>query len=281
VSDGAGTGPIDCHAHIFDPGRFPYAPDATYRPAGQEVGTLEAYVGVLDAHGIGRAVLVQPTSGYRFDHRCLLDALARHPDRLRAVVRVPPGRAREHLPVLDAPGVVGVRLDLVGDGLAAIEAADLDWLFAAMRERDLVVCVQSEGAQLATALPSLRRARLPVVVDHCGRPDPAAGLGQAGFVAMCALGDEGGYAKLSGAARFSRRPHPFADASPFVEAILERFTPARCIWGSDWPFVRLPSRLDYGPELALLAQWLPGAAARRRVLEGTPAALFGFGAAGA
>jgi predicted TIM-barrel fold metal-dependent hydrolase len=271
-----GSGSIDCHAHVFDPDRFPYAPEATYRPTGQEVGTAEAYVGVLDAHGIGRAVLVQPTSGYRFDHRCLLDALRRHPDRLRAVVRVPPGRAREHLALLDTPGVAGVRLDLVGDGLAAIEAADLDWLFAALRERGLIVCVQSAGDQLASALPALRRARLPVLVDHCGRPDPAAGLAQPGFEAMCALGGEGGYAKLSGAARFSRRPYPFTDALPFVEAILERFTPARCVWGSDWPFVRLPSRLDYGPELALLERWIPRVAARRRVLEDTPAKLFGF-----
>lgn len=31
---------IDCHVHVFDPARFPYAADAYYRPEGAEIGTL-------------------------------------------------------------------------------------------------------------------------------------------------------------------------------------------------------------------------------------------------
>jgi hypothetical protein len=30
---------VDCHVHVFDPARFPYAPDTHYAPAGQELGT--------------------------------------------------------------------------------------------------------------------------------------------------------------------------------------------------------------------------------------------------
>ena len=55
-----------------------------------------------------------------------------------------------------------------------------------------------------------------------------------------------------------------------------RITPARCCWGSDWPYLRAEGRLDYGPELARLSAWLPNAADREQVLRITPRRLFGF-----
>ena len=30
---------IDCHVHVFDPERFPYVPDAPFRPQGGEIAT--------------------------------------------------------------------------------------------------------------------------------------------------------------------------------------------------------------------------------------------------
>ena len=32
---------IDCHAHVFDPVRFPYGKDIAYKPAGQEMGAAD------------------------------------------------------------------------------------------------------------------------------------------------------------------------------------------------------------------------------------------------
>ena len=49
---------IDCHCHVLDPARFPYADDVAYRPAGQEIGPLAQYREVMDAYGITRALLV-------------------------------------------------------------------------------------------------------------------------------------------------------------------------------------------------------------------------------
>ena len=44
---------------------------------------------------------------------------------------------------------------------------------------------------------------------------------------------------------------------------VEAYTPQALVWASDWPFLRAPSRVDYGPLLALLAQQVPDDAARR------------------
>ena len=68
---------IDCHNHVIDPARFPYAADTAYRPAGQEIGSAPYFMHVLDAYGVRHALLVGPNSGYGTDNRCLLDAIAR------------------------------------------------------------------------------------------------------------------------------------------------------------------------------------------------------------
>jgi predicted TIM-barrel fold metal-dependent hydrolase len=90
------------------------------------------------------------------------------------------------------------------------------------------------------------------------------------------MGRDGHVVKLSGPFRFSEQEAPFRDCNPFIEALVDTFTPDRCLWGSDWPYLRIAGRLDYGPELDLLAQWVPEGAARRRVLVDTPARLFGL-----
>ena len=61
-----------------------------------------------------------------------------------------------------------------------------------------------------------------------------------------------------------------------MQALLEAFTPDRCMWGSDWPFLRAPERIDYGLVLALLERLIPDPGDRRKVLWDTPMRLFGF-----
>ena len=82
--------------------------------------------------------------------------------------------------------------------------------------------------------------------------------------------------KLSGVIKFSDEPSPHRDAHPFIRALLDAFTAERCMWASDWPYLRAPARVDYGVLLADIAALLPDPQTRRRVLWDTPAALFGF-----
>jgi predicted TIM-barrel fold metal-dependent hydrolase len=82
--------------------------------------------------------------------------------------------------------------------------------------------------------------------------------------------------KLSGCVKVSREPYPHADLLPFIRALVSEFGPDRCVWASDWPFLRMPERIDYGPMLALLAQQVPDDTARSRILWDTPCREFGF-----
>jgi predicted TIM-barrel fold metal-dependent hydrolase len=74
----------------------------------------------------------------------------------------------------------------------------------------------------------------------------------------------------------SREPYPHRDLLPYVRALVDAFGPDRCVWGSDWPFLRMPERVDYGPLLTLLAEQVPDADARRRILWDTPVREFGL-----
>jgi predicted TIM-barrel fold metal-dependent hydrolase len=268
---------IDCHVHVFDPARFPYAADAAYRPAGGERATAALLAQVHDAYGVGHALLVGPNSGYGEDNRCLLDAIAGDPARFRGVAVVADDTGRDELLRLKAAGVVGVAFNATFHGTA--HYARTAPLLRRLRDLDLFLQLQVEADQLLDLEGLVRDSGVRLLVDHCGRPVPEAGLGQAGFQALLRLARDGRAAcKLSGLAKASRQPYPFADLHGHVRALLDAFTPDRCVWGSDWPFLRAPDRTDFGPLLALAGRLLPDAADRRRVMHDTPARLFGFGA---
>jgi len=270
------SGGVDSHCHVFDPARFPYAADASYRPPPAEQGTAEQLASLLDANGMAHALLVNPTSGYGYDNAYMIAALRASRGRFKGIARVRPGIAASELAPMAAAGVIGVRLDLIGDGVDVLQSPAMPQLFGHVRELGWQVHVQCENDQLVEAAPILRDANVPLVVDHCGRPDVARGVTQPGFQALLQLGREGHAVKLSGPFRFSCHPSPYHDVAPFVAALVDTFTPARCVFGSDWPFLRLQDRPDYAGVLALLQRWLPDERDRHQVLCDTPRRLFGF-----
>jgi predicted TIM-barrel fold metal-dependent hydrolase len=268
---------IDCHNHVFDPARFPYGADAAYKPLPCEVGSAAHFRRVLDAYGVRHALLVGPTSGYGPDNRCLLDALATGGGRFKGIAVVHVDAPQSELERLKAAGVVGVRLDVIAHGVARFAGAGA--LLKSLAALGLFAQVQVERDQLAELAPLLERSGVRLLIDHCGRPAPEAGLDQPGFRALLGLARTGrAVVKLSGPFRFSGGGAPYEDTLPYVRAILAAYTPDACIWGSDWPFIRMPERVDYGPVLKLVETWLPDAAARRKVLWDTPRRLFEFAA---
>jgi predicted TIM-barrel fold metal-dependent hydrolase len=270
---------IDCHVHVFDPERFPYAPDAWYVPTPAETGTPAQLDRVLDAHGVRHALLVGPNSGYGTDNRLLLDTLARGRGRCKGIAVLRNDAGRDELQELKARGVIGVAFNAALLGVDGYR--DIGPLLARLRDLDLWADVQVEGDQLVALAPMLDDSGVRMVFDHCGRPVPANGVGQAGFATLLGLARTGRAAvKLSGLAKVSTLAPPHDDVRPYLDALIEAFTPRQLVWASDWPFLRAPARIDYGPLLGALDRLLPDAGARHAVLWETPCRLFGFGDAG-
>lgn len=269
---------VDSHAHVLDPAACPFSNPEGYKPGANECGTAQEYRTVLAAHGLTHALVVNPFAGYATDNRCMLAGIAASGGRWKGVALVGHDATDAHLRALSEGGVVGARFNTLFSGATSLEGAAGLRLLARIKKLGWFAQVYYHDDGLLTLLPILDAAGIRVVVDHCGCPAVERGLAQPGFQALLELGRRGNAAvKLSGVFRSSRQPWPYADCDEYVRALIDAFTLDNCVWGSDWPFVRVPHRMDYGPVYQLLERWLPNAADRRRVLWDTPSRWFGFG----
>jgi predicted TIM-barrel fold metal-dependent hydrolase len=267
---------IDTHVHLFDPVRFPYGRSVAYTPLPHETATVEQLVDIMHCSGIDHAVIVTPMAGYQSDNSAMLDALARYPGLFRGIAVVEADITDATLIAMKEQGVVGVRVDLIGRGTTYLSGEGRA-LPGRLKDLGLILQIQCENDQLAEVEALFRRETGRVVIDHMGRPDVRQSTDQKGFQALLRLADNSDvFVKLSGPFRFSKAGWPHADIAPFVTALVRAFGPARCIWGSDWPFIRMDRRMDYAPALRNLDLWLPLAEDRATVLGRTPATLFGF-----
>lgn len=270
---------VDAHAHVLDPATYPFTNPEGYRPGPNECGTAQEYREVLAAHGLTHALVVNPFAGYGTDNSCMLASMAASDGRWKGVALVGHDATDAHLRALNEGGVVGARFNTLFSGATSLEGAAGARLLARLKEMGWFAQVYYHDDGLLALLPILDAAGIRVVVDHCGCPAVERGLAQPGFQALLDLGRRGGaVVKLSGAFRSSRQAWPYADCDDYARALIDAFTLDRCVWGSDWPFVRVPRRMDYGPVYKLLERWLPDPNDRRRVLWDTPSRWFGFDA---
>ena len=267
---------IDCHVHVLDPINFPYGKDIEYKPSGQEIGTPSQLRQVMQTYGVSHALLVQPNSGYGSDNSCMLDTIARGGGRFKGIAIIAFDADLAALHELKVQGIVGAAFNPTFHGIDYYKrSADL---IGKLAQLDMFLQIQSEHDQLSMFVPWIEAMPIRVLIDHCGRPSPEAGLDQPGFKVLLRLAaTQRVSVKLSGYSKFSQVPYPFDDTWPFVRAIVDAFTLDRCLWASDWPYLRAPQRQDYGPLLELAQMLFPDPAERRRLFCDTPRRLFGFG----
>ncbi len=267
---------IDCHVHVLDPVNFPYGKDIEYKPSGQEIGTPSQLRQVMQTYGVSHALLVQPNSGYGSDNSCMLDTIARGGGRFKGIAIIAFDADLAALHELKAQGIIGAAFNPTFHGIDYYKrSADL---IGKLAQLDMFLQIQSEHDQLSMFVPWIEAMPIRVLIDHCGRPTPEAGLDQPGFKALLRLAaTQRVSVKLSGYSKFSQVPYPFDDTWPYVAAIVDAFTLDRCLWASDWPYLRAPQRQDYGPLLELAQMLFPDPAERRRLFCDTPRRLFGFG----
>jgi predicted TIM-barrel fold metal-dependent hydrolase len=269
----------DTHAHVFGPSaRFPYADDRSYTPPD---APLEKYLGMLDALGFARGVLVQG-SAHGHDNSAMLDALARQRDRLRGVAVADAHLAREELAKWNRLGVRGLRFNHFFRGgqlhyRGGVPLGAAQTLAPVMKEFGWHLQLWIDVRDLPDTIPLLKSFNLPVVIDHMGRTDARAGTATPGFQSLLrAVGEGWCWAKLSGAHRLSSSAPDYPDARPFHEALV-RANPDRLVWGGDWPHPRVEGEMpDAGHLLSLFQMWTPDQAVRHKILVSNPARLYGF-----
>jgi predicted TIM-barrel fold metal-dependent hydrolase len=269
----AATAIVDCHAHVFRRD-LPMVPGRRYTP--DYDATVEDYLGLLDANGVARGVLVQP-SFLGTDNQYLLDALRRHPRRLRGVAVVEPNTPPAQLEAMAAAGIVGLRLNLFGQPLPDFTAAPWPDLLRQIGQLNWHLEIHREARDLPVILPALLISGVNIVVDHFGRPDPKLGTDDPGFRALLVAGaSRRVWVKLSGAYRNGPAGRGSAIARAALPLLRTAFRPDRLVWASDWPHTQFEKTESYATVGAERDTWFTDAAERAAILGTTPASLFHF-----
>ncbi len=262
----------DCHAHLFGPyDRFPLAAERSYTPP----EALEAqYAALLARLGMGHGVLVHP-SAYGDDFSLLLETLERQ-RQWRGVMVLRPGTLSTLAGLHDC-GVRGARFShrsgAAGNFAGSASFEDLQALAPELASAGLHAELWTDCKALPAIAPAIRALPLPVVIDHMGGFDVAAGIDDPGFRCLLALLETGRvWVKLC-AYRNLLAATDFEAGLPFHQAML-RANPHRLVWGSDWPHLRVVPEPDAAQLLATFRRWTADDALVTCILEANPAVLY-------
>jgi len=266
---------VDSHLHIWseDRERYPRA-DTPYR------ASVDLLFDYMDEAGVDHAVIVLPMH-YRYDNRVLADALREHPTKFAGVGVVDPlaADAPERLTELvERDGIRGVRLRATIEGQAfGHPAADPLWRRA--QELNIPICLLGKPEHVPLMRASLERhPRAMVIIDHFANIPAAWGVESEPFQTFLSLAEfPGVHIKLSGLHYWGSGRYPWPLAQPLLRAAIERFTPARVMWGSDWPHILFGG--GYERCLNFVRRELPWLSDgdRARILGGTALTLWPFG----
>jgi 2-pyrone-4,6-dicarboxylate lactonase len=272
------AGACDAHSHVFGPfDRFrPHRASAYALPD----ASPDVHAAVRAALGVTRGVLVQPAP-YADDPSAILNALSQSNRALKGIAVAMARVADEVLQAWFTSGIVGLRFTEMrtpaGDRYpGSVGFGELRHLAPRMRRIGLHAQLWASAETLAAELPDLVRLGVPLVLDHMGCPAPDRGIADPSFAKIIEVfRSENVWAKLS-ICRVSKSVPDYSDARAFHAAFIEAAAD-RCVWGSDWPYVRLSPSPDAGSLLDLFLDWTPDNATQRRILVDNPARLYNFG----
>lgn len=277
----------DCHVHIFEPARFPFAASRTYTPEPASVAELLAMHRALH---LDRVVIVQP-SVYGTDNSVTLDAVKQIGASARGVAVIDEQIPDGDLDAMWRGGIRGLRINFEAGGSPDPEAARQHFLAMVARAKahNLHVQIYTRLSVIESLKDQVMASPVPVVFDHFGGAQAALGTAQPGFDTLLSLVRAGNaYVKISGAYRSSTQAPDYTDVTPLAKALIAA-NAERILWGTDWPHPDSSPKagraatdlaplfaIDDGRLFNLFATWAPDAALRKTILVDNPAKLYGF-----
>ena len=261
---------IDTHAHVFHRG-LKLASGRRYAP--DYDAPLSLYLQQLDQNGTTNGVLVQP-SFLGTDNSYIVECLGQSGGRLRGIAMVEPTISSQDILALDKAGIVGIRLNLVGQQLPDLSAPEWKALLANLKSANWQVEIQRNASDLVDLVPKLLDAGVSVVLDHYTLPDPKLGVDDPAFQSVLKFGATGRvWVKISAPYRNGPNGEAFAkQAYPLLRAA---FGLDHLLWGSDWPHTQFEKTETYAKNRRFLDELITDTDERAKVLI-APRSLFRF-----
>ena len=204
--------------------------------------SAQEMLGVMDAIGVDRAVIVPPVwAGDEND--TAVAAAGAYPSRFAVMGRFDPlaPDVEERLDrELAKAGVLGFRMSgrwraSPTSFMDALEAELLDPFWSACESRGVpVMCLTLQRPEVLGAVAK-RYPALTLIVDHMAGVGPPTQESMAGVLGRLVELAEfpGVHVKVSGVPNRSQQSFPFADMHPAVKAVYDSFGPHRMLWAAD------------------------------------------------
>jgi len=233
-------GAVDAHCHVFGPmAQFPFSPQAKYLP--EDAGPDKLFA-LRDQLGFARNVIVQ-ASCHGTDNAATLDAIAKSNGRARGVAVVDPAISDADLATLHAGGIRGVRFNFLK---RLVDNAPKDKFLevAARLPKGWHVVIYFEADILEEMRPFIAAIRVPVVIDHMGRPDVSQGPDGPDMRVFRSLLDSRDdiWFKPTCPDRLDASNDPWNAFAAAVRPLVEAY-PDRCLWGTDWPHPNMETNI--------------------------------------
>jgi predicted TIM-barrel fold metal-dependent hydrolase len=282
-------GAVDCHVHVFpDPAKFPFWSGRGYTPP---VATADDLLALQKALHMDHVVIVTP-SVYGTDNSATLDGIKQlGPERARGVAVIDEKTSSADLDEMHKGGIRGIRINLEQAGVfdPAAAAKKLENAVQQIQGRPWHIQIYSRVSVIDALKDQFEKVTVPLVFDHFAGAQAERGPEQPGLGTVCGLVNSGkAYVKVSGAYRASNAAPDYSEVATFAHMLVNA-NPDRLVWGSDWPHPdaaktegRLPTdlapalQIDDGRVLNLLAEWVPDAETRRKILVDNPKRLYEF-----
>lgn len=262
---------VDTHAHIFKRG-LPLAPGARY--TSDYDAPVEDYLKQLDANDMTHGVLVQ-ISFLGTDNSYILDGIKQANGRLRGIAVVDPAISEAEMKAMDAGGIVGVRLNLVGRPIPNFTEGPWPEHLKRVAALGWQVEVHREAKDIPAIVGPLLAAGVNVVVDHFGRYDGAQGVEDPGFRWILTQGaSKRLWVKVSAAYRNGKDGAGEAAALKAYPLLRDALGADRLLFGSDWPHTTFEKTVTFANQKAFFEQMVPNEAERRQIMGENAVKLF-------
>ena len=270
-------GAIDAHCHVFGPmALHPFSAKAKYLP--EDAGPDKLFA-LRDHLGFAKNVIVQ-ASCHGTDNSATLDAIAKSNGKARGVAVVDPAISEAELAALHEGGMRGIRFNFL-KRLVDDAPKDKFLKVAARLPKGWHVVIYFEADILEELRPFMDAIRVPLVIDHMGRPDVSQGPGGPDMKAFRALLDS--RPDIYFKATCPDRLDAFKDGmsgdpwNQFAAAVapLVADYPTRALWGTDWPHPNMDKAIpDDGHLVDMIPRIAPTPALQQALLVDNPSALY-------
>jgi predicted TIM-barrel fold metal-dependent hydrolase len=247
---------IDAQIHLWEADRPDRPWPAGAKPDIPEPLTAERFIAMMDEVNVDRA-LISPPAVCGFDPSYALECAAKYPDRLAVTSRwnLDDPAWRERLPTwLDQPGMVGIRLGIVGATRERWrDTGVLEQFWSGAERCDIPLMVFTPGSLSEVDAAAEAHPGLRLVIDHVNLmgTTPATVDDKVNELLPLARHPNLGV-KLGALPIRSGQGYPFADLHAPLQRVYEAFGPRRLMWASDQTTTMAQDKASYGENLGLM-----------------------------